>query len=443
MAVIDLERVDRIKQILKWNPRGMTISDLTKKMQINRNLIAKNLDMLVISGQVEMQPIGTAKVYFLSKRVPVSSMLEFSSDLVIMVDQQGKIVYTNEHVPALLDISREDLIGKKIDAIDHPFLRDLSRSVQDRDPKDRTGKEDIGQISSSIRNVHRYFRTKKVPTAFEDGSQGFTFIIEDITAQITYQQKLELSEAQYRGLVRSSGEAIIGSTEEGKITSWNHAAQRVFGYTETEIVEQHFSQLVPAKTHADLDRLLQDIRNGDCVQRREMKMVRKDGNVIDTLITICPIRDEQGTITGASSIVQDITYEKLGERAREYEDRYRTLVEDMNVGVYRSTGDPRGRFVWGNTALLQILGFGSMDDLKEIDVTDVFSEPDGRSRLLDELHRQGFVKNRILSLKRTNGSPVTVSVTALAEFNDDNNLVFVNGIVQDISGFVNQSAETG
>ena len=55
MAVIDQERVNRIKQVLKWNPRGMTISDLTKKMQINRNLIAKNLDMLVISGQVEMQ----------------------------------------------------------------------------------------------------------------------------------------------------------------------------------------------------------------------------------------------------------------------------------------------------------------------------------------------------------------------------------------------------
>ena len=273
MAVIDLERVDRIKQILKWNPRGMTISDLTKKMQINRNLIAKNLDMLVISGQVEMQPIGTAKVYFLSKRVPVSSMLEFSSDLVIMVDQQGKIVYTNEHVPALLDISRGRPDRKK-DRRNRSSLPAGSRGVYRIGiPKTGTGKEDIGQISSSIRNVHRYFRTKKVPTAFEDGSQGFTFIIEDITAQITYQQKLELSEAQYRGLVRSSGEAIIGSTEEGKITSWNHAAQRVFGYTETEIVEQHFSQLVPAKTHADLDRLLQDIRNGDCVQRREMKIL--------------------------------------------------------------------------------------------------------------------------------------------------------------------------
>ena len=113
----------------------------------------------------------------------------------------------------------------------------------------------------------------------------------------------------------------------------------------------------------------------------------------------------------------------------------------MNVGVYRSTGDPRGRFVWGNTALLRILGFGSMEDLREINVTDVFSLPDGRTQLLDELRNRGFVKNRILSLKRTDNTPVTVSVTALAEFNENKDLVFINGIVQDISGFVNPGAD--
>src|SRR5208283_3968898 len=113
MAVIDQERVNRIKQVLKWNPRGMTISDLTKKLQINRNLIAKNLDMLVISGQVEMQPVGAAKVYFLSQRVPVSSMLEFSSDLVIMIDRDQKIIFVNEQVPALLDMHREALVGSQ------------------------------------------------------------------------------------------------------------------------------------------------------------------------------------------------------------------------------------------------------------------------------------------------------------------------------------------
>jgi PAS domain S-box-containing protein len=440
MPVIDQERVNRIKQFLKWNPRGMTISDLTKKMQINRNLIAKTLDMLVISGQVEMQHVGAAKVYFLSQRVPVASMLEFSSDLVIMIDRDGKILFVNEQVPALLGMPREALIGNRIDVINNPFLRDLCQSVPDPDPKDRTGNDHVAEMSSLVGSGSKHFRIKKVPTTFEDGSLGFTFIIEDVTRQQTYHRMLEASEARYRGLVMSSGEVIIGSAPDGRITSWNPAAERLFGYGEVEIVGHPFSQLVPQKTSGDLDRLLHDIRQGDCIQRREMQMIRRDNTAIDAKITICPIRDENGIITGTSSIIQDITYEKLEMHAREYEERYRTLFEDMNVGVYRSTGDPRGRFVWGNTALLQILGYGSVNDLLEINVTDVFSEPDGRTQLLDELRRNGFVKNRVLSLKRTDGAPVRVSVTALAEFNENRDLVFINGIVQDLSGFVNPGA---
>jgi predicted transcriptional regulator len=66
MPVFDQKRVEKLKQILKWHPRGITISDLAVKMEMNRNLVAKYLDILLISGQVEMQEIGAAKVYFLS-----------------------------------------------------------------------------------------------------------------------------------------------------------------------------------------------------------------------------------------------------------------------------------------------------------------------------------------------------------------------------------------
>lgn len=439
MAVIDQERVNRIKQLLKWNPRGMTISDLTKKMQVNRNLIAKNLDMLVISGQVEMQVVGAAKMYFLSQKVPLSSMLEFFPDLVIMINEDQKIVFVNEQVPALLGTTKDDLIGKRMDEIDNAFLRDLVKSVPEQDSKEAISKERVAEMTIPIKNESRYFRTKKIPTAFEDGSQGFTFIIEDITPQKKYQNMLEISEARYREIVMSSGEAIIGNAPDGMITSWNPAAERLFGYAEGEILRHPFNTLVHKDQQNSLSGLLNGIHHGTGIQRHEMTMMRHDGKTVDALITISPIKGENGIITGASSIVQDITLEKLGQHAREHEDRYRKLVEDLNVGVYRSTGDPRGRFVWGNTALIQILGYRSMEDLQGIDVIDVFSEPDGRKQMLEELIKKGFVKNRILNLKRNNGEPVTVSVTALAEFNADKELVFINGIVQDITSFINNT----
>ena len=430
MAYLDQEKISKIKQILKWRPRGMTISDLSSQMKLNRNLIAKYLEILLISGQVEMHEIGPAKVFFLTQRVPISTMLEFSSDLVIVVDTEGKILQVNEHVPALLEMKRETLAGMRLKEIDNPFIQNLWNSVN---TESKSG--DTPAFSSTVKGELRHFRVKQVPTVFENGSEGFTYIIEDTTNQKKYQQMLELSEAKYRGLVQSSGEAIIGMTSDGGLVSWNPAATNLFGYSEEEILKKPIHLLVPPDLHGVLGGFLTRIRQGQCIHRYDMNMVRKDGTMINTLMTICPIRGEHDHIVGVSTIIRDITSEKREQHLREYEDRYRTLVEDLNVGIYRSTAEPGGRFVWGNTALLDILGYKSLKDLGEVNVMDIFTKPQGRLELLDELQKSGFVKNRILHLRRRDNSPITVSVTALAEFDQQKNLVFINGIVQDITAF--------
>ncbi|HOX34202.1 MAG TPA: PAS domain S-box protein [Methanoregulaceae archaeon] len=433
MAVLDDETVNRIKQSIKWHPRGITISDLSSKLKMNRNLVAKYLDMLLISGQVEMEVIGAAKVYFLARRIPVSALLEFSSDLVIMVDRDNKILQVNEPVLALLGEKKERLIGHGIDEIESPFIQILEKSrLAIKDPV--PGQNAI-ESSCIVRDEERHFHIKQIPTAFEDGSTGSTFIIEEITARKNYQRRLEISEAQYRGLVRSSGEAIAGVTVDGRISSWNPAAQRLFGFSEPEVLDKPLHILVTEGGHEELGTMVGRVHRGECIQRQEIQMHTKSGSAIDTRCTICPIRGESGVITGASAIIQDITRDKLEQHAREQEDRYRNLVEDLNVGIYRSTGDPNGRFVWGNTALLRILGYKSLSELEEVRVTELFTKPDGRTQLLEELRKNGFVKNRILQLKKPDGIPILVSVTALAEFDERKDLIYINGIVQDITGY--------
>ena len=229
MGYLDQEKITRIKQILRWRPRGMTISDLSSEMKLNRNLVAKYLEILHISGQVEMQEIGPAKVYFLTQRVPIATMLEFSSDLVIVVDNDSKILQVNERVPALLNMKREALTGLRIQEIDNLFIKDLWNSIKKHNTPAKNG--DITEFSSTVKGDLRHFRIKQVSTVFENGSEGFTFIIEDTTHQKKYQEMLEISEAKYRGLVRSSGEAIIGMTITGGLVSMEpcgRAALRIY-----------------------------------------------------------------------------------------------------------------------------------------------------------------------------------------------------------------------
>lgn len=433
MGVLDQEKVDRIKRLLKLHQRGMTISDLASGMKINRNLVAKYLDMLLIAGQVEMQVVGAAKVYFVSRRVPVSALLEFSSDLVIVLDGEWQILQVNEQVPLMLETQKEALIGKPLHALDDPFFSALLAVLKNRGPQEKG--ESVSDIDCTVRGGLRHFRAKQVPTAFEDGSDGLTFIIEDVTARKKIEEMLRISEARCRGLVQSSGEAIIGSDADGKIVSWNPAAERLWGYGAGDVIGKPMNLLVPDETRDLLSGILKRVHEGESIRRHEMKMQRNGGSVLDVLITISPILGEHGIITGASSIARDITGEKMEQYLREHEDQYRTLVEDLNVGIYRSTGDPRGRFVWGNTALLNILGYTNISDLQEVPVIDVFSEPAARLELLDELRKKQFVKNRVLHLRQPDGTPVSVSVTALAEFDDNRQVIFINGIVQDITHF--------
>jgi len=105
---------------------------------------------------------------------------------------------------------------------------------------------------------------------------------------------------------------------------------------------------------------------------------------------------------------------------------------DLDFGIYRSSGRSFGRFIWGNTGLISILGYEDLADLQGVPVRDLFVKPGGRKELLKELREKRFVKNRLLTLRRKDEVPVTVSVTALAEFDEKGQIQFINGLVQEI-----------
>jgi PAS domain S-box-containing protein len=234
MPVLDHAIVDTIKRNLRSQKRGMTISDLSLKIKLNRNLMARYLDMLLISGQVEMQVIGAAKVYFLSHRVPISAMLEFSSDYVIVLDTEQRIVQVNEKVLSLLLEKKDDLIGKKINEYNNPLLHSLTSFTY---PKDLHNFGDaITEISCVLHGVISHFRVKQIPTAFEDGSQGWTLIIEDITSKKTYEESLQLSEARYRGIVEDQTEFITRFGPDGTLIFVNNSYARYLGKKPSELL---------------------------------------------------------------------------------------------------------------------------------------------------------------------------------------------------------------
>lgn len=255
---------------------------------------------------------------------------------------------------------------------------------------------------------------------------------------VIYQDMTPILESALRqnlldDLFRSSQDGILSVTPDGRILSWNPAAERIYGYRAGEIIGRDITILEPPFLKGEVHRILKQVMSGESLIAHETRRVRKDGKVIDVSLTVSPIFNDKQMVIGASTIVRDVSQKKAEERLKSAEDQYRENVEDINVGVYRSTGDPEGKFVWGNTSLLGILGFESMEFLKDISVSSLFAEVGGRTELLAALKRDGFVKNREIQLRRPDGRIIHVLVTAIATFNPDQTIAYINGIVEDIT----------
>jgi PAS domain S-box-containing protein len=126
---------------------------------------------------------------------------------------------------------------------------------------------------------------------------------------------LESARAHLAAIVASSEDAIVSKTLDGIVTSWNQAAERLFGYTSAEMVGQPILRVIPPELHHEEVAILTKLRAGGRIERYETTRVRKDGRRIEVSLTVSPIRDRTGRIVGAAKIAHDITARRATEQA--------------------------------------------------------------------------------------------------------------------------------
>ena len=183
------DEISRIRILLMDNPKGSTIEDIAKKLPLNRTSTAKYLNTLLISGQAEMRTFGRAKVFTLSQRVPFSQMLNLSSDLLVVLDQNLIIHQVNEPFVRLFGLSRETLVGVHITR--SPFMPYVSENNLSLITQATRGTEHTHIDHIEINGQGYFFKIKLIPLVFDQGGQGLAILLEDITELKKYQQHLE------------------------------------------------------------------------------------------------------------------------------------------------------------------------------------------------------------------------------------------------------------
>ncbi|NJP12433.1 MAG: PAS domain S-box protein, partial [Leptolyngbyaceae cyanobacterium RU_5_1] len=163
---------------------------------------------------------------------------------------------------------------------------------------------------------------------------------------ISDRKQAELSLSRLAAIVESSGDAIIGKSLDGTITSWNAGAEKLLGYTAAEVIGHPITILFPPERVDELAQILARIKRGETIERYETVRMHKDGQRIDISATISPVKDATGQIIGSAKIARNITARKQAEAAlQQSEARYRGIVEDQTELISRYSTDTTVLFV--------------------------------------------------------------------------------------------------
>ena len=240
------------------------------------------------------------------------AILETAVEGIITIDERGAIESFNPAAETIFGYHAEEAIGKNVKMLmPQPFRREHDGYLKHYQETGRAKIIGIGREVMGQRKDGAVFPMDLSVSEMRLANRRmFAGFVRDITAR----KAAEKSLAHYAALVESSDDAIIGKTLDGLVTSWNHGAELVFGYSREEMIGKPISILIPVGRQDEEPQILAKIRRGESVDHYETVRRRKDGRMIDISVTVSPIRDADGRIIGASKVARDISDRKRLER---------------------------------------------------------------------------------------------------------------------------------
>jgi PAS domain S-box-containing protein len=178
-------------------------------------------------------------------------------------------------------------------------------------------------------------RVKVFPSLLFD-TEGVPNGVINTVLEATGTRELDEKQARLAAIVDNSDDAIISKTLKGFITSWNKAAEKLFGYTEAEAIGKHITMLIPPERIAEEDYIITNIARGNRIDHFETIRVSKYGRLIPISLTVSPIKDRDGNIIGASKIARDISIQK---EARDAALHYTKRLETLNAIIKATSED--------------------------------------------------------------------------------------------------------
>ena len=241
-----------------------------------------------------------------------TAILDSVLDCIVTMDAGGRVIEFNAAAERTFGYTKGEAIGRVLaDLIIPPPLRAAHALGLARYLATGAGPF-LGKLIeiTAMRSDGSEIPVEAAITAIRsDGTPIFTGVLRDITAR----KQAHETRARLAAIVDSSDDAIFSTTLDGTILTWNGGAERLFGYAASEAIGRHRALIVPAGKSVELAAFLDKALRGEAGEPFETQRTRKDGSMIDISITISPLTDATGHVSGVSAIARDITSRKKAE----------------------------------------------------------------------------------------------------------------------------------
>ncbi|MCL4474206.1 MAG: PAS domain S-box protein [Actinobacteria bacterium] len=225
-------------------------------------------------------------------------------------------------------------------------------------------------------------------------------------------------------IVQSSDDAIIGKTLDGIITSWNKGAEKLYGYSEKEVVGKSIGILVPPGHEDELPAFVEEVKDGKSLHHYETERKKKDGTIIDVSLALSAIRNADGEIAGISTIARGITPLK---QAAQYA---RSLIEASLDPLV--TISPEGKITDVNEATIKVTGV-PREELIGTDFSNYFTEPDKAREGYMRVFSEGSVTDYPLTIRHISGNLADVLYNASVFKDVQGNVLGVFAAARDVT----------
>ena len=362
------QELGQIKELLKKRPEGMSVTDLSKALGKNKNTVGRYLDILLISGQVDMRTYGMAKVFSLSQRVPLSALISYSNELIMVLDAESRIIQINDNFLKLLNLTRDATVGQNLAYISPPDvdMHELLETISE----DLLGKEHM--LTFHVRDMgERIFKQKSIPAVFEDGWKGRTIILEDVTEHILAERQIRESEERFRMMAENIQDGLM-IMENDKTVFTNRRIAEITGYTMDETSRLDPLGIIAPECHEIVNQQIKNLENNpEKPGELQLWIIRKDGErrFVYARVSGIQYQDTQYNFV----IFTDMTESKQQEvLLRESEQRFRMMAENIQDGLIIVED---GNFVFANRRVSEISGY-SIEDLTHMHSSDLLSTED-------------------------------------------------------------------